>query len=135
MQILAVLFWLPSFLVTLDFFKFLFTGKRLYNMAIIRLLEVVVIVGLPLLYSFLLDNSTNECCSDTATFSPEHRLTVYVLISICIVAYFYSSYKAAINSPVLEVLTNVILILGITFNVFLSIHEEDILWTIGNLPI
>jgi hypothetical protein len=134
MQIIAVLFWLPSFLVTLDFLRFLFTDKR-FNGPSRAVLDVVIIILYPLLYLTVFDGKTNDCCYDTATFSPDHKLTIYILILICILTYFYSSLKEAVASPVIEVLVNVILLLGIAFNVAMSFHVEQPMWLLDNLPV
>jgi hypothetical protein len=133
--LLVLLLGLPSVLVTLDFVKCLRTGKRLFNTIWIRILEIVTIIGLPFIYLNVVENKVNDCCSDSATFSPEHRLTIYSLITICILAYFYSSFKTTLKSPVLEVLTNAVLLLGVIFNVFIAVQVEQFIWLFGNLPI
>lgn len=132
---ILLLFGLPSLLLTIDFVKFLITGKRLYNKYITRLLEVAGMVGLPILYLWLLDENKNDCCSDSATFSPNHKLTIYVLIAICIIVYFYSSFKNNISSPIIEVLTNSLLLLGFIFNFFIAVQVGQIFWIFGNIPV
>lgn len=92
-------------------------------------------VLLPILYAQILDESTNNCCTDSAAFAPGHKLTVYTLITICVLFYFYSSLKAKIASPILEVLTNTMLLIGLIFNIIIAIHIEQPIWLIGNLPI
>jgi len=76
---------LPSLLLTIDFVKFLVSGKRLYNKILTRLLEVAGMLVLPILHLWMLDEKTNDCCSDSATFSPDQSLTIYIFIAICII--------------------------------------------------
>jgi hypothetical protein len=115
--------------------KFLITGRRLYNKGITRLLEVAGMVGLPILYLWMLDENKNDCCSDSATFSPDHKLTIYILIAICIIVYFYSSFKNSIASPIIEVLTNSLLLFGFVFNIFIAVQVGQIFWLFGNIPV
>jgi hypothetical protein len=96
---------------------------------------VAGMIVLPLLYLLLFDESKNDCCGDSATFSPEHKLTIYTLISVCIITYFYSSYKRNFSTPVVEVLTNSILLLGLVLNIFIAIHISGILWPWGCIPV
>jgi len=126
---------LPSLLLTIDFVSFVFTGKRLYKKGLTRLIEIAGMVGLPILYLWLLDDNKNDCCSSSATFSPEHKLTIYILIVVCIIAYFYSSFKTGITSPIIEVLTNSLLLFGFVFNIFIAVQVGDIFWLFGNIPV
>jgi hypothetical protein len=126
---------LPVLLVAIDFFKFLLTGKRFFNKVIARLVEFTFVLLFPFIYLIMVDTPTNDCCSESATFSPEHKLTIYALIALCEVAYFYSSFKQKIGSPILEVLTNVGLLLGVALNIIISVHVGEMYWLIGNMPI
>tara|TARA_B100000809_G_C15117168_1_gene522908 strand:- start:99 stop:1076 length:978 start_codon:yes stop_codon:yes gene_type:complete len=98
-------------------------------------LELVSIIGLPLFYIIGIDNYTNDCCSESATFSPEHNLTIFTLIIICVISYFISTYTKKIISPIIETLINSILLGGIVLNIFLAIQIEQPIWLFGNLPI
>lgn len=132
---LFILFGLPSLFLTVDFVRYLITGKRLYHYISNRILEVIAIVVYPLLFLVVLDFHKNDCCTDSATFSPDHALTIYTLVGVCIIAYFVSSYKKSIISPIIETLINSILLGGIVLNIFISIQVEQPLWLIGNIPI
>ncbi|MFY8007506.1 MAG: DUF6688 domain-containing protein [Sediminibacterium sp.] len=133
--LISILCGLPSLLLTVDFVKFLISGRRLYSKFITRILEVASMVGLPILYLWLLDENKNDCCSDSATFSPNHKLTIYLLIAICIIGFFYSSFKNNIASPVIEVLTNSLLLFGFVFNIFIAVQVGQIFWLFGNIPV
>lgn len=134
------IFILPLLLVLLDFIVYLFKGRRLLSkgeldLGFVRVLDIVFIVIYPLVYFFLIDGSKNDCCQESATFSPDHRLTIYFLILISIGAYFYSALKKGISSPVVEVLVNTVLLGGIILNVFIGIQILPMISLLGNLPI
>ena len=133
--LIFILFGLPSFLVLIDFLRFLITSKRLYHPIFMIALELIVIIGMPMLYILTLDPVANDCCGDSATFSPDHRLSVILLILICICVYFYSSQRENTTSPIVEVFINSILLIGFILNIFISIHIDQYLWLFGNLPI
>jgi hypothetical protein len=77
----------------------------------------------------------NDCCTDSAIFSPQHRISVYIVILLCIIAFFYSRFRKSIASPILEILNNSVLVGGLILNVFISIHLEAFFFIFGNLPI
>ena len=100
-----------------------------------KVLEMLVIVGLPLMYIGAFDwGLDNDCCSDSATFSPQHRLTVYVLIALYTASLLISSWKKTLAPPLVEVLLNVMLLVGIGLNVAIMLHVRYI-GVVGNLPI
>jgi hypothetical protein len=126
---------LPSLLLTIDFLKFLSTGRRLYSRALTRLLEVAGLLILPVFYLWMVDEKTNDCCGDSATFSSAHKLTIYILIAISLVTYFYSSFKRGLASPIIEVLTNSLLLFGFIFNLVIAIQVGLIFSLFGNIPV
>lgn len=133
--LLIILFFLPSALLSIELLRFLFTGTRLYGKRLSRTLEVVGMLLFPILYLWLVDEKTNDCCSDSAAFSPNHRLTIYILIALCIISFFYSAYKKTIASPVVEVLINTMLLFGFVFNIFIAIQVANFFSLIGNIPV
>lgn len=135
---IILLFFLPGLLVLIDFIKYLIKGKRLFNSVLTKILEAVVIIGLPVLYIAIFDfQIPNDCCSESATFSPDHRLTIYFLITICIVAFFYSTNRKQIAPPLVEITTNCLLLAAIILNIFVAFQVELLipLALFGNLPI
>ncbi|QWX84650.1 hypothetical protein H0I23_03110 [Cellulophaga sp. HaHaR_3_176] len=134
MPIIILFLAIPILLVFIDFIAFLFRKKRLYNRGINIILDIVLVLGLPLFYLIAADFGTNDCCSDSATFSPEHKLTIYTLIGINILAYFISTFKKTLVSPIVETLINSILLGGIILNIFIAIQVNEILF-IFNIPI
>jgi hypothetical protein len=135
LYIIIILFALPGLLTVLDFIYYLIKGKRMYGVLFTHLVEWATMVILPVYFLVYIDEPSNNCCTDSAVFSPDHKLTMYFLIGVCLIAFFYSTYKATIHSPILEVLCNSLLLLGITLNMLIGYHSENPLWAIGNLPI
>lgn len=121
-----LLFLIPSLFVLVDFVYLLIKGKRLYGSAFYIFLDFVIMVFFPLLFLFVLDSAENDCCSDSAIFSPKHKITIYALIGIVLLVYFYSRLKNKIQSPIIEVLINSMLIIGIIFNGFMIYHVDFI---------
>lgn len=113
-------------------------GKRLFNKNTERALEIVetmVLLIMPVTFLALADENKNRCCGATAIFSPDHKLTIYAFIAVCLIAYSISRNKKDILSPIIEVLINSILLLGILFNIAIAIHIDVMLAFFGNLPI
>jgi len=126
-----------SCILTVSIFSvFIGTGKIILGNIFIYLEIISLIIG-PLTYLLIFDaGMKNECCFDSAVFSPEHRLSIYVLSIICIIAYFFAAYRKKVNSPVVEIIVNALLLTGITLNVFIGIQDkEPVIAILGNLPI
>ena len=134
MPFFLILIGLPLLIALIDFLGFLIKGKRIVNIALIRIVEIGAFLILPYLYVSL-DNK-NDCCGDSAAFSPEHQPTIWVIVILCLIAYFYSSYRKLISTPVLEIIINSFLLIGIILNVFIAIQTKDSFLAIGgNLSI
>lgn len=130
-----ILFFIPSLILIINLGSYIFKGKSLYHKYLSRFLEIIFVVILPILYLIIVDEAKNDCCGDSATFSPDHKLTIYTLIALSVISFFHSSYKKKISTPIIEVITNSMLIVGIVLNVFISIQIEAYLWLYVNLPI
>ena len=134
MQSLIILIGFPALISLIDFFGFLIKGKRVVNIYILRITEVAGLTILPYMYASL--DKTNDCCGDSAPFSPDHQPTIWGVVILCLTAYFYSSYRKRIATPVLEIVVNSLLMMGIVLNIFIAIQSNDIfLALLGNLPI
>lgn len=134
MPFFLILIGLPFLIALIDFLGFLIKGKRIVNIALIRIVEIGAFLILPYMYVSL-DNK-NDCCGNSATFSPEHQPTIWVIVIICLIAYFYSSYRKLISTPVLEIIINSFLLIGIVLNIFIAIQTKDTILAIGgNLSI
>jgi disulfide bond formation protein DsbB len=136
MLILILIFiGLPALIVLIDFLGFLFTGHQVVNNTLLRITEVGSLIILPLMYGGF--GAKNDCCDDdSAVFSPDHQITIGIIILLCLTAYFYSSYRTKISTPIIEIVTNALLFIGIVLNIFIAIHTKDMWLAIGgNMPI
>lgn len=86
------------------------------------LYRIIFIVIFPLFYLLAVDQPINDCCSDTAGFSPEHKLTIYALIGLSVISYFTSFYRKRIFPPIPEVILNSLLIIGFILSILIAIH-------------
>lgn len=82
----------------------------------------------------------NVCCAqdeiDTAAFASPHQLTIITIIVLALAAYVYSKLRKQLATPVMEVVVNVAIIVGIVFNIVLSFHIVDKLFVVlGTVPI
>lgn len=122
--------------VFVDFISYASTGKTLSPVPIFSIIEILSIGIMPFIFLSEFDyNLTNDCCSDSAVFSPEHRLTIYAIIVLSGVAYFVCVIKRTILPPIAEVILNILLIIGLLLNCFLLFHLDIFLGIIGNIPI
>jgi len=80
-----------------------------------------------------------DCCHDeieTALFSPEHSLTITVIIILCLLAYYFSVHRIHLSTAIVEVVVNILLITGIGLNVLIAMQTNSVwLPLVGNLPI
>ncbi len=126
----------PAVLLSIDLFYYIVTKKRLLSKLVLDILDFLTMLLLPLLYLIMLDEKRNDCCSESATFSPDHKLTMYIWIMICIANYFYAKYKKKLSSPIIEVASNTLLLGGFLLNIFIALQIEEPLYNaIGCLPI
>ncbi len=103
----------------------------------LRVCEFMAVCFSPLIYLLEMDlGEANDCCSDSAVFSPPHRASIYVLIFLCMAAYFMLSYKKSIYPPLLELILLALLVLGFILNIFIGIQSVDVVyWLMGNVPV
>ena len=142
--ILYFIFLVPGLIVLGEFLDFLFTGKILYFSKIKRnrfrkinfiLSEFSCLIILPFIFSIMNDlGHKRNCYTGGAYFSPNHQLTIYTLILACIGFYFYARYREKIAIPIIEIVTNCFLLIGVILNVFIAIQIGGI-GLVGNIPI
>lgn len=130
-----ILFSIPLLILTYQLLSYIFSLDFDFNKILLKITELISVLIYPILFFVFFEQPTNDCCGESATFSPSHRIWIYTLILFCQLAYFISSYKKEILSPIGEVLVNCFLILGLTLNIFISFHIEVILSFIGIMPI
>lgn len=120
--LILIVLLVPSILLILDLISVAFNHKRLFNKIVLFIFDILCIVILPTIYLIVFDESTNDCCSDSATFSPQHKITIYAIIFVCIIGYFISAYKKKNYSPLVEVGINSTLLFGLLFNMVICYH-------------
>jgi hypothetical protein len=125
-------------LAWIQFGRFLIYGNSRSGRAARSLTNLAVVFPL---YLLIADFGTpNDCCSDSAIFSPGHRLSIAVVAGLSVAALFYSSRRKRLAPPLLEVIVNCLLILGIILDVAggIQLGSKDIqwiIWVLGILPI
>lgn len=135
MLLVSIVIALPLLISVIDFLGFLVKGKRIVNIVVLRIIEIEAFLILPYLY-LSLGAKKNDCCDESAAFSPEHRTTILVFIALCLAAYFYSSYRKGIAPPILEVVLNSFLLFAVILNIFIAIQTKEPIFAFGgNAPI
>ena len=134
---LIILFAVTSISAVVDLCFFIINKKQWLSKWIRLLIEINSIIIGPWLFLFISDTGqVNDCCSDSAFFSPEHRLTIYVIIIICSITYFFTSHRKKLAPPLIELILSCFLLIGFFLNVFVAIQTEDsMLWLLGNVSI
>lgn len=141
MGVLLIPFLIPFILVLVNFIIYLQTGKIKMHALLFKALACFSGIIVPLMFLLLFDSAAvNDCCSDTPIFSPAHRMGIYTLIYGSAFSYGIAIFRKNIFAPLLEVLLNMMLILGVVINIVLGYHlmlsEMGFVLTIfGNLPI
>jgi hypothetical protein len=141
MGLILILILTPGIFVWVNFIAYLIKGKTITNKILWIIIQLCTVVVLPAL--FLLHEDLpykNDCCTDSAIFSPEHRIGIYTLIIMCAGAFVINIFRKNILPPVAEVFLNSFLILGLLLNIIFCIHfttvEDGYMWWIlGNIPI
>ncbi len=142
LALLLLIFGSPLIFLIIDLLFFVIKKRRIEdNLPKTRkmisrfILSFFSLIAVPLMFLLEFDEAKNDCCTESAVFSPDHKLSIYVLISLCLIAYFYSFFRKKIFSPVVEVLTNILLVTALVFNVFIAFQVEVFFAILGNVPI
>lgn len=133
--LIYILLGLPALLIVLDFSIFVTTRDHLIHPLIYVLIEILSVILFPLIYIGIA--GPNECCVDVPSiFSPDHQLTIGVIIAFCLISYFYSSFREQLTTPIIEIALSAFLFIGIVLNIFIFIHLNNLFFALaGNLPI
>jgi hypothetical protein len=139
--IFLLIFITPCIFVWVNFIAYLIKGKIITSKILWITIQLCTVVVLPALFLSNMDlRYKNDCCNDSAIFSPEHRIGIYTLIIMCAIVFVISIFRKNILPPVAEVFLNSFLILGLLLNIIFCIHFTTteygcIWWAIGNIPI
>ena len=140
-------FFIPMVLIIIDFGFFLVKGKRItinIGMTIFMVIcEIMALVVYPVWYADF--GSKNDCCghinnsglgAGTALFSPEHQLTMGVIIVLCLISYFYSEFRKKLLPPIPEIILNCFLLIGIILNILVTFQIKTFIEAfIGCFPV
>jgi hypothetical protein len=119
----------------IDMISVLTTNQRAGSAFFYRCFELIAVLGTPLFFLLAFDlGQANDCCSDSAFFSPSHRLTIYALIFLCMAAYYYSSFRRKTAPPLPELVVNCLLATGFVLCLFIAIQTKDILLFLPGIP-
>lgn len=135
--LLIFIFALPGIYVITKFGFYLFDPNDSFN-PFDKLIEFYLVVIIP---GFILKDEAdakNDCCDhmSTAMFSPDHRISIFLLIVLCMAAFIYASWRKQIASPILEIFVNVFLLVGLIINILLCFQiNQPAFWVIGNVPL
>lgn len=135
-QLIIIMLVVITVLAVVDFVSFAVWQKRIMGKVIGIILDVLAVVVYPVLYIMFFDfGQDNDCCSDSAAFSPDHRLSFYVLIVLCIAVYFYCVFRKRTAPPLAELFVNIFLVTGIIFNILLLFHIAEWISVLANSTI
>jgi hypothetical protein len=123
----------------IEFSVFIISGKRWLNAKILGLVEAITIIIMPAL--FLMDDGSHSNIDneDIATFGPGHRITMYFIILFCVIAYYSSKRNSSARGPIMEVVLNCFLLIGIVLNILImyqiGFYRDEKEFSYFNLPI
>ncbi len=139
--ILIIPFLVFSIIVAVNFFYHVFNDRFYSPSGLIRLAEIWTVLIAPIIFLSFFDlTEKNNCCSDSAVFAPDNRIGIYSLIILSIASYFYSSFRKQPATPIVELLINSVIILGVCLNILVALHINtqdfgSFMWFLGNVPI
>lgn len=134
--LLVFLLLIVPIIAYLDFILSLTYPERKRSGKKFLFLDIITMVIGPIVYLAAFDISNiNDCCGDSAIFSPDHRLSIYFIIPFCWIAYFAGSYRQKLSSPIVEIFIHIFLLISIVLNIFASIQIENLIILVGNVPI
>jgi len=133
-SVIGLLAFAAIMYIVCDFIQYLISGRR-FNTSLKNAIPVLAF-AVPAL-TFLWDIETsNRCCGETALLSPSHRLSILAIALLNQVAYFYSYHRKKAASPVIEIIVNCCLLMGLPLMVFLRLQlQGSLVWFIIWLPV
>jgi hypothetical protein len=130
--LMAIMGTIPV-LTFVDLLSLLFSGERVFK-GLKNVIPLVMLAPIAVLFSDL--GQKNDCCGESALFYPEHRLSLMVLILVCVTAFFYSVYRKRLAPPLLEVIVNCFLIIGVIVDLVAGLQlRGGGYWYFGIIPV
>jgi hypothetical protein len=136
MLVYVILICLPGVIIAIDFIYYLLTGEHIRKIKKLSVAMGFVQMCYAIYFLWTDRGLVNDCCGGSATFSPQHRLSLNILVGLCMIAYVYTVLRRVIAPPIIEVIINCLLLVGIALNIFIAVHIKDWpYWLVGNVPI
>ncbi|WP_179334888.1 DUF6688 domain-containing protein [Winogradskyella costae] len=132
---------IPFCFVLFNGFYYAAKGKIKTSEKGFKIIQLWTVLLVPTFFIVTFDvGKLNDCCADSALFSPDHSIGMYILLIVYTVWYSISIFRKRIFPPLVELFLNSFLVLGLIINVLLCFHIHNIdiglfLWVFGNLPI
>jgi len=132
---------ISAIFILVNFIAYLTKGRVITRKKIWSIIQIWTVVILPTWFLLFMDLSNkNDCCTDSAIFSPDHRIGIYALIIIYTIAFAVNIFRKNILTPIAELFLNSFLVLGLLLNIifciqFTTIEDGYIWWIFGNIPI
>lgn len=132
---------ISSIFILVNLIAYLIKGRIITRRKLWIVVQLWTVIIIPTMFISLMDlPNINDCCSDSAIFSPEHRIGIYTLIILCAVSFVVGVFRKNLMPPIAEVFHNSFLILGLILNIvfckhFTTVEEGYLWWIFGNAPI
>lgn len=132
---------ITTIFITINFIAYLINRSILAGRKLWIAIQLWTVVIIPTFFLSIMDlPNVNDCCSDSAIFSPDHRIGIYALMILCTISFVIGVFRKSIMPPIAEVFHNSFLILGVILNILFCKHfttegEGCIWWFFGNIPI
>lgn len=98
----------------------------LYTHFNVGILTVEIFTFLVFPYGYLSGSESrhiNYCGEFSPIFSPDHSLSIYVLMALVLMSYFFCNYRKRLAAPILEIALNCLLIMGIILVVLIRVDD------------
>ncbi|MEM9884959.1 MAG: DUF6688 family protein [Bacteroidota bacterium] len=134
MQILFILLFFAWAFILVEFIGEIVYRKNILPMGFMIFSEISVAITV-IMFIIVNHSSDQDCCYNNPFISPEHSLTMYILIGLSLTGFILVKFSSPLIPPMLQVLGNVLVSLGILINIFVGIQLGWELALAGNLPI
>ncbi len=77
-----------AIIILVNFIAYLTKGQIITKNNLWKIIQIWTVVILPTLFLSFMDlHNINDCCNDSAIFSPSHRIGIYTLIILYTIAF------------------------------------------------
>lgn len=116
---MTVIFLLPGIFVFVNFLCYATSNQRFFPPLLDSILEIVFVLVLPILFMLVDLQFKNDCCDRvaTATFSPDHKLTLYLFL----IWFLFSYVRLRNTKEAIAPLMYLLLICGVCVGIVLNV--------------